>query len=39
MAKLAEINEQKKLINIEYRKIRDQNRIKRREEKKAILAD
>ncbi len=39
MAKLAEINEQKKLINIEYRKIRDQNRIKRRKEKKAILAD
>ena len=39
MAKLAEINEQKKLINIEYRKIRDQNRIKRRKEKKALLAD
>ena len=39
MAKLAEINEQKKLISIEYRKIRDQNRIKRRKEKKAILAD
>jgi hypothetical protein len=39
MAKLAEINEQKKLIKIEYRKIRDQNRIKRRKEKKTILAD
>lgn len=39
MAKLAEINEQKKLITIEYRKIRDQNRITRRKEKKAILAD
>jgi hypothetical protein len=39
MAKLAEINEQKKLINIEYRKIRDQNRIKRRKKKKTILAE
>lgn len=34
MAKLAEINEQKKLINVEYRKIRDQNRIKRRQREK-----
>jgi len=30
---------EKKLINIEYRKIRDKNRITRREEKKAILAN
>lgn len=39
MAKLAEINEQKKLINIEYSKIRGQDRIKRRKEKKTILAN
>ncbi len=39
MAKMAEVNEKKKLINIEYRKIRDQNRIKDREKKKDILAN
>lgn len=39
MAQIAELNEKKKLINIEYRKIRDKNRITRREEKKAILAN
>ena len=38
-AELAEINEKKKLIGIEYRKLRDKNRITRREEKKAILAE
>lgn len=37
MAEMAEINEKKKLIKIEYRKARDKNRITRREEKKAIL--
>lgn len=37
MADMAEINEKKKLITIEYRKVRDKNRITRREEKKAIL--
>ena len=37
MAEMAEINEKKKLIKIEYRKVRDKNRITRREEKKAIL--
>jgi hypothetical protein len=39
MAEMAEINEKKKLIGIEYKKIRDKNRITRREEKKAILAE
>lgn len=38
MAEMAEINKQKQLISIEYRKIRDKNRITRREERKAILA-
>lgn len=38
MAQMAELNEQKKLVSIEYKKIRDRNRITRREEKKAILA-
>lgn len=37
MADMAEINEKKKLITIGYRKVRDKNRITRREEKKAIL--
>lgn len=37
MSKITEINKNKKLINIKYRKIREQNRIKRREEKKEIL--
>ena len=37
-AQIAELNE-KKLINIEYRKIRDKRRITRREERKAILAN
>ncbi|GMQ76616.1 MAG: hypothetical protein BMS9Abin01_1901 [Gammaproteobacteria bacterium] len=39
MAKMAEVNEKKKLINIEYRKIRDQNRIKDRKKRKDILAN
>jgi hypothetical protein len=38
MAELAELNKKKKLIAIEYIKIRDKNRITRREERKAILA-
>ena len=38
LAQIAELNE-KKLINIEYRKIRDKRRITRREERKAILAN
>jgi len=38
MAQMAELNEQKKLIGIEYKKIRDKNRITRRQERKAILA-
>jgi hypothetical protein len=37
MSKIAEINKNKKLIDIKYRKIREQNRIKRREQKKEIL--
>lgn len=36
MARMAEINEQKKLIAIKYRKERDEARIRRREEKKAM---
>jgi len=39
IAQMAELNEKTQLINIEYRKIRDKNRITRREEKKAILAN
>lgn len=39
MTQMAELNEKKKLIAIEYRKTRDKNRITRREEKKAILAN
>jgi hypothetical protein len=39
MAEMAEINERKKLIGIEYKKIRNKNRITRREERKAILAE
>jgi len=39
MAQMTELNEKTQLINIEYRKIRDKNRITRREEKKAILAN
>lgn len=38
MAKIAELNEKKRLIDIEYKKNRDKNRITRREERKAILA-
>lgn len=38
MAQIAEINEQKKLVGIEYKQIHSKNRILRREEKKAILA-
>jgi hypothetical protein len=38
ITKMAEINEQKKLINIEYRKTRDRLRIKRREEKKRLAS-
>ena len=37
MSKITEINKNKKLINIKYRKIRQQNRIKRREKKKEII--
>lgn len=37
MADIAKLNEKKKLINIEYRKIRDKSRITRREERKGIL--
>lgn len=37
MSKITEINKNKKLINIKYRKIRQQNRIKRRKKKKEIL--
>ncbi len=39
MAEMADSNEKKKLIGIEYKKIRDKNRITRREEQKAILAE
>jgi len=39
MAQMTELNEKTQLINIEYRMIRDKNRITRREEKKAILAN
>lgn len=38
MAKFAEINKQNQLIKIKYRKVRQQNNIKRREEKKKILS-
>ena len=38
IAQMAELNEQKKLIGIEYKAIRDKNRITRREDRKAILA-
>jgi len=38
MAQMAELNKEKKLINIKYKKIREQNRIKRKEEKKELLA-
>lgn len=37
MSKIAEIGKQRKLININYRKIREQNRIRRRQQKKQIL--
>jgi len=37
MAEMADINKEKKLINIKYKKITDQNKIKRRKEKKEIL--
>ena len=39
MSELAEITKKQKMINIEYNKIADQNRIKRREERKAILSN
>jgi len=39
MAQMTELNEKTRLINIEYRMIRDKNRITSREEKKAILAN
>lgn len=39
MAQMAELNEKKKLITIQYRKIRDKNRITRREEKKTLVAN
>ena len=38
MSEMADINKEKKLINIKYKKIADQNRIKRRQEKKDILS-
>jgi hypothetical protein len=38
MAKFAEINKQNQLIKIKYRKVRQQNNIIRREEKKKILS-
>ena len=38
MSQMADINKEKKLINIKYKKIADQNRIKRRQEKKDILS-
>ncbi len=37
MDELADINKEKKLINIKYKKIADQNTIKRRQEKKKLL--
>jgi hypothetical protein len=36
MAEMAEIGEKKKLVSIKYRKERDKERVRRREEKKAI---
>ncbi len=39
MAKMADANKQKKLINIKYRKIKDQNRIKRKKERNDILSN
>ena len=36
MAEMAEISEKKKLVSIKYRKERDKERVRRREEKKAI---
>ena len=38
MSEMADINKEKKLINIKYKKITDQNKIKRRQEKKEILS-
>jgi len=38
MSELADIDKEKKLINIKFKKIADQNRIKRREAKKDILS-
>ena len=38
-AQIAELNEKKKLINIEYQKIRDKSRITLREERKSILVN
>lgn len=39
MRGIAQLNEKKKLIKLQYRKTRDQNRIRRRDEKKMILAN
>ena len=36
MNRMTEINKEKQLIKIKYKKIKDKNRIKRREEKKKI---
>ena len=36
MSRVTELNKEKQLIKIKYKKIKDQNRIKRREEKKKI---
>jgi hypothetical protein len=36
MARMTELNKQNQQIKIKYKKIRDQNRIKRREEKRKL---
>jgi hypothetical protein len=37
LEKMTEIGKKKKLVNIEYKKIRDQNRITRKKQKKEIV--
>ena len=39
MSRIADVNKKKRLINIKYKKTRDQNRIKRKKEKKDILSN
>lgn len=39
MSEIADIDKEKKLINIKYKKISDQNSIKRRQERKEILSN